>query len=70
MAPASKTWIVLVAFFLGNCCSRVLAGGKIQFNRDIQPILAKHCLACHGLDEESREAGLRLDLQEISVSRN
>lgn len=33
----------------------------IDFNRDIQPILAGHCLHCHGPDAASRKADLRLD---------
>lgn len=38
--------------------------GAVDYSRDIQPLLAEHCLACHGSDSESREAGLRLDNSE------
>ncbi len=39
-------------------------GAQIQFNRDIRPILADNCFACHGPDANARKAGLRLDTKE------
>ena len=37
---------------------------KIDFNHHIKPILSDRCYTCHGPDENTREANLRLDLAE------
>ncbi len=50
-------------------CLALMAGSlsardRLDFNRDVRPVLAAKCYACHGPDEDKREAGLRLDLRE------
>ncbi len=39
----------------------VFAKQDIDFNSQIKSLLSNRCIACHGPDEEHREAGLRLD---------
>ena len=43
---------------------RATDGDLPDFDRDVQPILARHCLLCHGFDPSSRKAKLRLDVAE------
>jgi cytochrome c553 len=44
-----------------------VTAAPIDFNRDIRPILATHCYACHGPDEKARKAELRLDVRDAAV---
>jgi hypothetical protein len=41
--------------------------GKVDFIREVRPILAKNCFTCHGPDEGKRAKGLRLDLRESAI---
>jgi len=40
---------------------------SIEYNRDIRPILAENCFACHGPDSAARKADLRLDKRDAAL---
>jgi hypothetical protein len=43
------------------------ADGPVDFASQIRPIISAKCFSCHGPDESSRKAKLRLDLREEAV---
>ena len=57
----------LIGVFVAPLCfwglvNRQAAAEEVSFNRDIRPLLADRCFACHGPHAEKREAELRLDV--------
>ncbi len=44
-----------------TACDSLGDGTVIDFARDVEPIFATNCIGCHGADEHSRAANLRLD---------
>ena len=57
---SSLQWLGIALGVLATQAS----AASIEFNRDIRPILSDKCFACHGPDSASREADLRLDLED------
>ena len=47
--------------------SAVRGEEPISYNRDVRPILAANCFACHGPDSAAREADLRIDQREAAI---
>ena len=43
------------------------AAGKVDFNRDIRPIMSDTCFHCHGFDAKARKGGFRIDLREEAL---
>lgn len=62
-----KTVVVPALVGLAVFASSAVAA-DLDFNRDVLPILANKCFHCHGPDEATREADLRLDQQEPALA--
>lgn len=43
---------------------------KVDYIRDVKPILSDRCFACHGPDKNKIQAGLRLDIQAQALAKN
>jgi hypothetical protein len=71
-APSVVIAVALLAVVAG-CQSRHSGVSQsrehLDFNQDVQPILASNCFSCHGPDPEMRKANLRLDLEESAFKK-
>ena len=54
-------WAAMGMLFLAARAHAAPDTGQLRYNRDIRPILAENCFACHGPDFAARKANLRLD---------
>ena len=61
--------VVLTAWMLTASTMFAFADQKIEFNRDVRPILSNNCYLCHGPDKNQLQAGLRLDKREIATAK-
>lgn len=56
-----------IAFCFFMVSTLAISAAPVDFNRDIQPLLAEHCFHCHGKDEGARKGKLRLDEREAAL---
>ncbi len=49
--------------------SAAVAATRVDFAREVRPVLVARCFACHGPDADARKAGLRLDTFEGATAK-
>lgn len=59
---------VCLATSLNATQRAAVAADDVDFNRDIRPILADNCFACHGPDANHRKGDLRLDVRDDAIA--
>ena len=67
-------WVIAIAVVtatIGLVCGTTPVSAadrsKLEFNRDVRPILAENCFACHGPDSAARKGDLRLDHRDEAI---
>jgi ankyrin repeat protein len=75
LAAAARVFIVLLAWLPlaaqtqlpapATATIEAPAAVKVDYERDVKPLLAENCYSCHGI--EAQQAGLRLDLRQAAL---
>src|SRR5437899_665694 len=72
--PALVRMTVLILLAVGSSAAALAASARkqsvtepVDFSSQIRPIISGKCFSCHGPDESSRKAKLRLDLRDEAI---
>jgi uncharacterized membrane protein len=64
----SMGFVISLLLFFGSTVASTSSQRRIDFNREIRPILSDKCFVCHGPDAPSKKIKLRLDSEESAKS--
>jgi hypothetical protein len=70
MTHRCSSLLSLVLVATANAQPGALTNSKVSFSREVAPIISSKCYHCHGQDEDSRKADLRLDLREEAIKEH
>src|SRR5579884_882200 len=59
------TLTILISSWMGAVSSKAQAAPRVDFARDIQPVLQARCYSCHG--PKRQRSGLRLDVRAAAL---
>jgi mono/diheme cytochrome c family protein len=69
LVPLGLCPAALLLAWLGSPTAAAPPAPPVDFNRQVLPILADNCFACHGPDEKQRKGKLRLDTKEGAFAK-
>jgi hypothetical protein len=67
--PTPRLFLGLASGLLAASTALAAPAKKVDYNRDIRPLLSDNCFFCHGPDEKQRKAKLRLDVREDAIAK-
>ena len=63
--PVVACCLVVLGLFANAAAGQ---GRKVEYGRDVRPILSDKCYKCHGPDANARQADLRLDQAQAAAA--
>src|SRR5437016_3020480 len=64
---AMLLWATSIGATLAASAKKPLVTDPVDFSSQIRPLISSKCFSCHGPDESSRKAKLRLDLRDEAI---